>query len=81
MPIFFTFCHGQNVCRTFTSEINDYYYAVVSQPAWHAGDLDSISGPGVLHFRCKNQGLCQKNLNIPNEGGRGKCVTSPKLHF
>ena len=31
--------------------------AVVSAPAWHAGDLGSIPGPGMLCFRCKNLAL------------------------
>ena len=27
---------------------------VVSMPTWHAGDLGSIPGTGMLYFRCKN---------------------------
>ena len=30
---------------------------VVSMPAWHAGNLDSIPGPGMSYFRCKNLAL------------------------
>ena len=30
---------------------------VVSTPAWHAGDLGSIPGPGMLYFRCNNLAL------------------------
>ena len=35
---------------------------VVTIPAWHAGDLGSIPGPGLLlsYVRCKNMGL---NIN------------------
>ena len=27
---------------------------MVSKPAWHAGDLGSIPGQGMLCYRCKN---------------------------
>ena len=30
---------------------------VVITPAWHAGDLGSIPGPGMLYFRCKKLAL------------------------
>ena len=30
---------------------------VVSTPAWHAGDLGTISGPVMVYFRCKNLAL------------------------
>ena len=30
---------------------------MVSMPAWHAGDLGSIPGPGMFYFRCKNLAL------------------------
>ena len=31
--------------------------AVDSTPAWHAGDLGSIPGPGMLYYRYKNLAL------------------------
>ena len=34
-----------------------WYYVVFSPHAWHAGDLGSISGTGVLHVICKNLAL------------------------
>ena len=30
---------------------------MVSTSAWNAGDLGSIPGPGMIHFRCKNLAL------------------------
>ena len=32
-------------------------YAEVITPYWHAGDLGSIPGLGMLYFRCKNLAL------------------------
>ena len=32
-------------------------YVVLSTPAWHAGNLGSIPGPGILYFKCKNLAL------------------------
>ena len=37
---------------------------VVSRHAWHAGDLGSIPGPGMLYFRCKNLVLYVRDCDL-----------------